>query len=59
MEGLSSSMPVLPQFQILLVEDDAKLQEVLAAGLGDDDLALTPVQSGAQGDLLQPLAGKA
>jgi len=41
-------MPVLPQFQILLVEDDAKLQEVLAAGLGDDDLALTPVSSGAQ-----------
>ncbi len=48
MEGLSSSMPVLPRFQILLVEDDTKLQEVLAAGLGDDDLALTPVSSGAQ-----------
>ncbi len=41
-------MPALPPFQILLVEDDPKLQEVLAAGLEDDDLALTPVRSGAQ-----------
>src|SRR5437899_12433712 len=48
MEGLSSSMPVLPRFESLLVEDDAKLQEVLAAGLCDDDLVLTPVSSGAQ-----------
>jgi len=48
MESLSSSMPALPPFQILLVEDDPKLQEVLAAGLEDDDLALTPVRSGAQ-----------
>jgi signal transduction histidine kinase/BarA-like signal transduction histidine kinase len=42
------TIPSPPSHQILLVEDDPKLEEILVAGFRQDDIVLTSVRSGRQ-----------
>src|SRR5262245_24430904 len=54
MERLEATRSAEGSAQVLLVEDDPKLQEILAAGLAEDNVQLTGVPSGREAFQLIP-----